>query len=168
MKVTYRGHVEKVDLCNKKTKIYQTIEGLIILFIKLQFSIRCNHAFRLLRTSTSKHLPQLPNIYLNLSLNPNGLMASLLASSPMHSYHPQYASWFQTYTQQRSLYLIKSGSGLRTRQGWELLVYPPRDFCHSCHCFDIPEDKTDVRIKEKSYLHPAGLLSTPPPRGAWE
>ena len=29
---------EKLDLCNKKTKIYQTIKGLIILFIKPQFS----------------------------------------------------------------------------------------------------------------------------------
>ena len=28
---------QKVGLYNKKTKIYQTIEGLIILFIKLQF-----------------------------------------------------------------------------------------------------------------------------------
>ncbi len=31
----YRGHVQKVDLYNKKTKIYQIIKGLIILFIKL-------------------------------------------------------------------------------------------------------------------------------------
>ncbi len=57
-KVTYRGHMWKVGLCNKKIKIYQIIKGLIILFIKLQFSIRYNQAFRLLRTSTSKHLPQ--------------------------------------------------------------------------------------------------------------
>ncbi len=69
-----RGHVRKIGLCNKKTKIYQTIKGLIILFIKLQFSIKRNQAFRLLRTSTS-------NIYLNLSLNPNGLM-------PRHLHHP--------------------------------------------------------------------------------
>ena len=48
----------KVDLCNKKTKIYLTIKGLIILFIKFQFSIRCNQVFRLLHTSTSEHLPQ--------------------------------------------------------------------------------------------------------------
>ncbi len=58
MKVTCRGHVQKVDLNNKKTKIYQTIKGLIILFIKLQYSIKYNRAFRQLRTSTSKHLPQ--------------------------------------------------------------------------------------------------------------
>ncbi len=38
------------------------------------FSIRCNQSFRPLRTSTS-------NIYLNFSLNPNGLLASSLALS---------------------------------------------------------------------------------------
>ncbi len=38
----YRGHMQKVDLYIKKTKIYQTIKGLIIPFIKLQFSIKCN------------------------------------------------------------------------------------------------------------------------------
>ncbi len=48
----------KVGLYNKKTKIYQTIKGLIILFIKLQFSIRYNQAWRPLRTSTPKYLPQ--------------------------------------------------------------------------------------------------------------
>ncbi len=48
----------KVGLCDKKTKIYWTIKGLIILFIKLQFSIRYNQAFRPLRTSIFKHLPQ--------------------------------------------------------------------------------------------------------------
>ncbi len=58
MKVTWGGHVQKVGLYIKKTKICQTIKGLIILFIKLQFSIRCNQAFRSLRTSTSKYLPQ--------------------------------------------------------------------------------------------------------------
>ena len=41
-----------------KTKIDQTIKGLIILFIKLQFSIRCNQAFRPLHISNSKYLPQ--------------------------------------------------------------------------------------------------------------
>ncbi len=66
-----RGHVRKVDLYNKKTKIYQTIKGLIILFIKLLFSIKCNQAFRLLRISNSNIYL---NIYLNLSLNPNGLV----------------------------------------------------------------------------------------------
>ena len=33
---------QKVGLCKMKTKIYQTIKGLIILFIKLQSSIRYN------------------------------------------------------------------------------------------------------------------------------
>ncbi len=67
------------------TKIYRTIEGLIILFIKLQFSIRCNQAFRPLRTLTS-------NIYLNLNLNlslnsqrPTGLVTCIIL---MQLYHP--------------------------------------------------------------------------------
>ncbi len=47
-----------------KTKIYQTIKGLIILFIKLQFFNQVQQAFKLLYTSIS-------NIDLNLSLNPN-------------------------------------------------------------------------------------------------
>ena len=54
-----------------KTKIYWTIKGLIILFIKFQFSVKCNQAFKLLHISTS-------NNYLNLNLN---LMALSLASS---------------------------------------------------------------------------------------
>ncbi len=65
MQKSYMEVGRKVDLCNKKTKIYRTIKGLIILFIKLQFSIKCNQAFRPLRISTSKHLPQPLNIYLN-------------------------------------------------------------------------------------------------------
>ncbi len=95
----------KVSLCNKKTKIYQTIKGLIILFIKFQFSIKCNQAFRPLHTSTS-------NIYLNLSLNPNGLVTYIIpdafVSSSMHLYYLQYASWLQTNTQQRFLYIKSS------------------------------------------------------------
>ncbi len=70
------------------------MKDLIILFIKLQFSIRYNQAFRPLCTS-------ILNIYLNLNLNPNGLS---LVSFPMHLYYPQYASWFQTYTS-RGLYI---------------------------------------------------------------
>ncbi len=72
MKVTYRGHVQKVDRYNKKTKLYRTIKGLIILFIKLQFSIRYNQAFRLLRTS---------NTYLKLSLNPNGFVTYIIPNT---------------------------------------------------------------------------------------
>ena len=64
----------KIGLYNKKTKIYQTIKRLIILLIKLQFFIRCNQTFKLLRTSisTSTSIP----------------MALSLASYPMHLYYP--------------------------------------------------------------------------------
>ncbi len=68
---------KKIGLYNKKTKIYQTIEGLIILFIKLQFSIGCNQAFRPLRTSISKHLPQ-PQ---PRSQWPNGLVTCIIPNT---------------------------------------------------------------------------------------
>ncbi len=75
MKVICRDHVRKVGPCNKKTKIYQTIKDLIILFIKFQFSIRCNLAFRPLHTSTfNVYL----NIYLNLSFNPNDFVTCII------------------------------------------------------------------------------------------
>ena len=61
----------KIGLFNKKIKIYQTIKDLIILFIKLQFSIRYNQALRSLCISTS-------NIYLNLNLNPKGLVMCII------------------------------------------------------------------------------------------
>ncbi len=63
-----------------KTKIYQTIKGLIILFIKLQFSNQIQQAFRPLSISNS-------NIDLNLNLNPNGLVTYIISdvfiSSPI-------------------------------------------------------------------------------------
>ncbi len=65
------GYKWEVDLYNKKTKIYRTIKGLIILFIKLQFSISCNQDFRPLHTSTS-------NIYLKLRLNPNSFVTYII------------------------------------------------------------------------------------------
>ncbi len=67
----------KSGIIRRKTKIYQTIKGLTILFIKLQFSVRCNQAFGPLRTTIFQHLPQPQIIYLNLSLNsqrPTGLV----------------------------------------------------------------------------------------------
>ncbi len=42
----------------------------------------------------------------------------------------------------------------------------PGGFCHSRRS-DFPEDKADVRTREKSYLRPAGFSSTPPPSGTW-
>ncbi len=64
----------KSCVIRRKTKIYQTIKGLIILFSKLQFLIKCNQAFRLLRPSTS-------NIYLNLNLNLNGLITCIIPNA---------------------------------------------------------------------------------------
>ncbi len=54
-----------------KTKIYRTIQGLIILFIKLQFSNQVQQAFRPLYILTS-------NLNLNLSLNCNGLIIYII------------------------------------------------------------------------------------------
>ncbi len=54
-----------------KTKIYRTIKGLIILYIKLQFSNQVQQVFKLLYTLTS-------NINLNLSLNFNDLVTCII------------------------------------------------------------------------------------------
>ena len=64
-----------------KTQIYQTIKNLIILFIKPQFSIKCNQAFTSLYTSTS-------NIYFNLSLNPNIPVTCIISDAFISS--PKY------------------------------------------------------------------------------
>ncbi len=143
MKVMCRDHMQKVGLCNKKTKIYRTIKDLIILFIKLQFSIRYNQAFRPLRTSTS-------NIDLNLSLNPNGLISLSLASSWCIYIIPIRLITPDLHTTEVSMHPIMSSSGLRAYQAWSPLVYPPGGFCYSRHYFDVPEDKADVRTREKS------------------
>ncbi len=108
-----RSHADigqKLAYIWKKTKIYQTIKGLIILFIKLQFSIRCNQAFRPLRTSASKHLSQPQIIYLNLSLNlqwPTGLVTCIIL---MHSYHPD-----TPYNSRRTLAKVSASDQVRSR-----------------------------------------------------
>ncbi len=103
---------------------------------------------------SSHCVTQSPNIYLKLKLStstsaliPNGLLALSLASS-----------WYirtilirliiPDVHLQRSLYLMKSGPGLRTRQAWGPLVYY-QGLCHSCRS-DFPEDEADVRTIEKS------------------
>ncbi len=106
MKVTYRGHMQKVGLYNKKTKIYQTIKGLIILFIKLQFSIRCNQTFKLLRTLTSKHLPQLQP----QSQQPDSLVTYIIPNTFILS--PICLMTPDVHTAEVSIYPIKSDSGL--------------------------------------------------------
>ncbi len=78
---------------------------------------------------------------------PNGLLASLLASSwyictiLIHLMIPDVHL-------QRSLHLIKSGPGLRTCKAWGPLVYY-QGLRHSRRS-DFPEDKADVRTREKS------------------
>ncbi len=54
------------------------------------------------------------------------------------------------YTAEVSISPIKSGLGLHICQAWKLLIYLLGGLYHSCYCFDIPEDKTNIRIKEKS------------------
>ena len=75
-----------------KAKIYRTIKGLIILFIKLQFSNQVQQAFKPLHTSTF-------NLDLNLSLNPNGLVTCIIpdtfVSSPIRLVHDSRPSLHQ-------------------------------------------------------------------------
>ncbi len=78
-----------------KTKIYQTIKGLIILFTKLQFSNQMQQAFRPLYNSTS-------NLDLNFSLNLNDFVTRIIpnafVSSPIRLMIPDIH-------QERSLYI---------------------------------------------------------------
>ncbi len=144
MKVTYKSHVWKIDLYNKKTKIYWTIKGLIILFIKLQFSIRYSQASKPLHISNSKYLPQpQPQSQWLDGLN-TYIIADAFVLSPIRL-------MISDIHLQRFLHPIKSGLGLCVhRQAWEPLIYLPGGLCHSCHCPDVPEDKVDVCIREKS------------------
>ena len=87
-----------------KTKIYQTIKGSIILFIKFQFSIKCNQAFKPLRISIS-------NIYLNLSLIPNSLVTYIIPNIFVLSLIRLMI--LDIYIIKIFLYIIKSDSGLR-------------------------------------------------------
>ncbi len=140
----------KVGLCNKKTKIYRTIKGLIILFNKLQFSIRCNQAFKPLHTSTS-------NIYLNLSLNLNGLVTCII---PIRLYHPD-TPHDSRRTLSRILYpFTTSGPGLRTCQAWGSLVYLPGGLCHFSQCPDVytwrswhPHKGEVLVTSSKTFIH---------------
>ncbi len=121
---------QKVGLCNKKTKIYQTIKGLIILFIKLQFSIRCNQAFRSLRIPTSKHLPQ-PQPQ---SLRPDSLVTCIIpdafVSSPICLMIPDVHTaevFASNQVRFRSTYLSGLGAtGLATRRPLLFLSIPSR------------------------------------------
>ncbi len=71
---------QKVGWWNIKTKIYQIIKSLIILFIKLQFSNQVQQVFKSLCISIS-------DLDFNLSLNPNGLVN---VSSLIHLYYLRY------------------------------------------------------------------------------
>ena len=141
-----------------KTKIYWTIKGLIILFIKFRFFIRCNQAFKLLHTSIS-------NIYLNLSLNPNGFITYIISdtfvSSPIYCMIPDMhlqrflcikSSQIQTY-----VFTIKpEGHWSIYQEAFVILI----------NALMFIEDKVDVYTREKSELHLVRFSSTPPLRSA--
>ncbi len=67
----------KIGQLEVKTKIYQTIESLIILFIKSQFSNQVKYTFRLLYISIF-------NLNLNLNLD---FMVSSFVSSPIYLFY---------------------------------------------------------------------------------
>ncbi len=133
--------MQKIGLYNKKTKIYQTIKGLIILFIKLQFSNQVQQAFRPLRTSTS-------NIYLNVSLNPNDLITYIIpntfVSSPIHliipNVHQQKFLFIHTSQVQAYVLVRPEGHWSTYQEAFVILV----------HALTFIEDKADVRTREKS------------------
>ncbi len=132
----------KSCVIRRKTKIYQTIKGLIILFIKLQFSIRCNQTFKPLRTSTSKHLPQTQPQFPTVNW-------------PCHSHHLDifvsswYTSWFQTCTcrglciwssqVQAYVFVRPGGYWSITKEAFVILI----------SYSDFLEDEVDVCTREK-------------------
>ncbi len=74
MQRSYIKVIQKVGFWNIKTKIYQTIKGLIILFIKFQFYNQIQQAFWSLRTSNS-------NLDLKLSLNSNSFIICIISDT---------------------------------------------------------------------------------------
>ncbi len=150
MKVTYRGHIWKVGLGMKKTQIYQTIEGLIILFIKLQFSIRCNQAFGPIAYLNLQHLTQPQIIYLNLSLNsqrPTGLVTCIIL---MHSYYPD-----TSHDSRRAPAEVSASDQVRSRPMYSLGLgatwsATKEAFVIFIRYSDFPEDEADVCTREKS------------------
>ena len=68
----YVENRSKIGQLKVKTKIYQTIKGLIILFIKLQFSHQMEQAFRPLCISTS-----------NFNLNFNNLVICIISNKSL-------------------------------------------------------------------------------------
>ena len=67
---------QKVDLCNKKTKIYQTIKGPDHSIYQAPVLYQVQLSLQTIAYPTSASVPT----------------ALLLASYPMHSYHPPYNS----------------------------------------------------------------------------
>ncbi len=130
--------MQKVGLYNKKTKIYQTIKGLIILFIKLQFSIRWNQTSKLLHTSTSKYLLQhLPQHLLQpqpQSQRPDGLITCIISdkfvSSPIRLMIPDVHTvevFTSNHIRSRPIYSSGLGAtGLPTRRPLSFLSLPWR------------------------------------------
>ncbi len=94
----------------KKTKIYQTIKGLIILFIKFQFSIRCNQPFRPIAYLNLQHQPQPHIIYLNLSLNSKRSTGLVTCIILMRSYRPD-----TPHDSRRALAEVSASNQVRSR-----------------------------------------------------
>ncbi len=158
-----RSHAEvgkKIGLYNKKIKIYWTIKGLIILFIKLQFSIKCNQAFRLLCTSTSKHLPQYLSQPQLQYQRPDGLVTCIIPDafvlSPIRLMIPDvHTAEVFTSNQVRSrptcLLLGLGATTLPTKRLLSFLSLPWRSWRQSWH----PHKGKVLAASSKAFIHTA-------------
>ncbi len=150
MKVTCRDYVQKVGLYNKKTKIYQIIKGLIILFIKLQFSIRCNQAFRPLYTSISKYLPQPQSLFQRPRHLHHTPCIRIISNTPHDSRHAPVEVSASNLVKSRSTYLSGlEATGLLTRKLSLFLSLPWRSWKQSWR----PHKREVLAVSSWTYIH---------------
>ncbi len=98
----WRLHIEsrlKVGQLKVMTKIYQTIESLMILFIKLQFYNQVCLAFSLLRIS-------ILNFILNLSLNLTGLLFIIRVFNDLDLTYTNRNLYISNQVKFRPMYLL--------------------------------------------------------------
>ncbi len=113
----------------------------MILFIKLEFSIRCNSAFRLLCTSNS-------NIYFNLNLNPNRLVTCIILNAFVSSLirlmipdiYQQRSLCIQLGQVQAYVFVRPEGHWSTHQEAFVILV----------NALTFIEDKADICTKKKS------------------
>ena len=138
-----------------KNKLYQTITGSIILFIKLQLLDQIQQVFRPLYILTS-------NLNLNLSFNPNGLIIYIIPNIFVSSSIRLIFNSRSCLQQQKSLCIQSSQAQAHIfiMSGGYWIIYQ-KVFVILANTLT---DKADIHIRENPQLHLAKLSSTLLPR----